>query len=181
MRSMLILGAVAAALAGVVVKNLPEKQASAETIAVDPQEIKSVRFEGKSLPLASLRAVVTTHAGEHVDDGKLETDRAALQATLVAQGYLAATVERPVITFDHGAFVAFPVKTGTLYHVRDVVVTGPSAKRAGVVTLVRGDEAAADTIARAHDHVVAVIGKPVDVKLHPDADAGVVDVELATH
>jgi outer membrane protein assembly factor BamA len=188
-RSIVFLGLAAIAAGAVIVRELPEHQAEADARPVQPQEIQSVQFEGRGLPLATLRAAVTTHVGDQVDDIKLERDRTSLQTTLIAQGYLAAEVEHPTITFDGGgAFVAYAIRTGALYHVRDVKVTtvakDVNIKDAGIVTLTKGDEAVAATIERARQHIIDVLASKshkhsVDVKLHTDPGAGVVDVELA--
>jgi outer membrane protein assembly factor BamA len=152
-----------------------------------PQEIHSVALDGRNLPLATLRQVVSTHVGDTVDSAQLERDRSALQATLVARGYLEAVVDAAKVTFDStgAAFVAFPIRTGTQFKLRTVRVTGPKANATDVVTLAPGEDASADNIERARQIIAAAVTRDgrkgdVVVQLHEDAGAGAVDVELET-
>ena len=190
-RALLVLFALAIGATYVVVAQLPEGSAQAETWlahreTVHPQQIESISIDGRGLPTAQLRAALTSHAGEQLDSTKLATDRAALQAALAARGYLAAEVEPAVVTYDAegGAFLTFSVRQGALFHLRNVTVTGPAARTAGVVTLSPGDIAESARIGRARQGVADAIAThakaSVETKLHVDAAAALVDVELAT-
>jgi outer membrane protein assembly factor BamA len=192
-RAILVLLALAVTAAYAVVAQLPEGSAQADSWletrkASRPQELQSIALDGRDLPTAQLREVLSSHVGEQLDYGKLDADRVALREALAARGYLAADVDAPVVTFGTGggAFVTFAVHPGALYHLRDVTVTGPAARAAGVVTIGAGEVAEADRIARARQgvaNVLATRGKTsgaVEAKLHVDAAAAAVDVELAT-
>ena len=97
-----------------------------------------------------------------------------------------AEVDPAVVTFADGggAFVTFAIRQGALFHLRDVRVTGPAARTAGVVTIATGEIAEAARISRARQGVADALanrGKAsVDAKLHVDSAAAMVDVELAT-
>ncbi len=187
MRSLLVLTALAGVAAYGVVRSLPEGEAAADVGRVArPQEIESVALEGRGLPVAALRAVVTTRTGDVLDRTKLDHDRDALEAALVARGYLDAKVQPAHVDLDAsgGALVTFAITQGPLFHVRSVELTGAGERDAGVVTLAEGEVARADHIAQAHDALadrLAARGKrrSVSVRLVPDHAAATVDVQLA--
>ena len=153
--------------------------------AVRPDEIASISIEGRGVPANTLRESLASKPGTLLDDALLAQDRETLRSALVAQGYLAATVAAPHITYDRrgAAFVSFAVTRGPLYHVRSVELAGATAKDAGIVTIVPGDPVEADHIARARQAVAARLaarGKHLDlaVQLHPDDATATVDVVL---
>ncbi len=155
--------------------------------AIPPQQIQSVAIDGRALPLAALRAVVSTEPGSTLDMAKLEKDRIALEAELAARGHLAAHVDPASVSYGPagGAFVTFQVTKGPVFKLRSVTVTGATARDAGVVTLTAGDDAIADRIERARLQLadsLAARGKSshVTVSVRPDQAAGVVDVELTS-
>jgi len=172
----------------VLVHELPEGQAAAEGHASRPQEIQSVAFDGADLPVAALRSVLTTRTGDLLDGDKLAADRASLQKTLVARGYLDARVDPAQVLFDEsgGAFVTFAVAPGAMFHVRDVHVVGAAERDTGIVTLAKGAVASADRVERARDALATrlrVRGKAaaVAVTLAPDTETASVDVVLAAN
>lgn len=193
MRAILVLFVLAVSAGYAVVAQLPEGSAQADTWLATgkttrPQELQSVALDGRDLPAAQLRGVLTSKVGDLLDRSKLDADRAALQGALAARGYLAAEVDPATVTYGAGggAYVTFAIRQGALYHLRDVTVTGPAARSAGVVTLGTGEIAEAARIARARQGVadaIAMRGKAtssVEAKLHVDPAAAAVDVELAT-
>ena len=187
-RSILVLCVCAAAAAAVLVHELPEGQVEAAGHASRPQEIQSVAFDGQDLPIASLRSVLTSRTGDLLDGDKLTADRASLQATLVARGYLDARVEPAQVLFDAsgGAFVTFAVTPGAMFHVRAVQVVGAAERDTGIVTLAKGAVASADRVERARDALATrlrVRGKAaaVAVTLEPDAETASVDVVLSAN
>lgn len=187
MRSLLVAAGLAAAAMWGVVHQLPEGEAEAEPQAVRPREVQSVSLDGgPRLPEAALRAVLETHAGEQLEQAKLDHDRAAMQDALAARGFLAASVGPAQVTFDEAgaAFVTFSVETGREFHVRSVAVTGATAKDAGVVTIAAGEVASATRIAEARDTLadrLAARGKrgDVTVQMTTDTAAAAVDVVLS--
>lgn len=193
MRSLLLFLALVAVGAWAVIRHLPESQAQAGASAivsgVRPQEIRSVSLDGRGLPLAALRDVLQSKAGQLVDLATLARDRAVLEETLVARGYLAAKVDEARVTFGAGGatFVTFPIETGPMFRIRNVTVTGARAQDAGVVTLGAGETADAARITQARQALEARLGvrsqrSLVLTRLVPDVAAGLVDVELtATH
>jgi len=187
-RSIVVLCLCAAVAAAVLVHELPEGEAQAEGHASRPQEIQSVAFDGSDLPIAALRSVLASRMGDLLDRDKLATDRAALQAMLVARGYLAARVESAQVLFDRsgGAFITFAVAPGAMFHVRDVHVVGAAERDTGIVTLAKGAVASADRVERARDALATrlrVRGKAsgVAVTLAPDTDTASVDVVLSAN
>jgi hypothetical protein len=174
--------------------HLPHGEARAESttslVASRPQQVQSVSIdtpvsarEARRLPLAELRALLTTKPGDQLDAFKLEADRRALEESLVARGYLAAQVSAPSVTFgkNGGAFVVFDVDRGPMYRVRSVKVTGPGANE--VITVSEGDEAIRTRVDGARQALVDAsrTKAPVDVVLHEDAATASLDVELVTH
>jgi len=160
---------------------------ASKPMAIPPQQIQSVSIDGRALPLAALRAVVSTEPGATLDMARLEKDRIALEAELAARGHLAAHVDPATVSYGAtgGAFVTFQVTKGPVFKLRSVTVTGASPRDAGVVTLTAGDDAIADRIERARQQLadsLAARGKPsqVTVSVRPDQAAGVVDVELTS-
>ncbi len=195
MRAILILVLLAVGAGYAVVAQLPEGSAQAESWlvahkATRPQEIQSIAIDGRGIASAQLRSALTSRAGDLLDARKLAADRDALQDALAASGYLAAEVDPAVVTFDEdgGAFVTFAVRQGALFHLRNVTVTGPAARVAGVVTIAAGEVAETARIASARETVAEAIARrgkarttaSVDAKVHVDSAAAAVDVELAT-
>jgi outer membrane protein assembly factor BamA len=186
-RSLLLLLVLAAAGVVIVVHQLPESAAQAEAITVArPQEVQSVSLDGRNLPLAALREVLTTKPGMLVDLDALARDRSLLEETLVARGYLAAHVDQARVTFGAGGatFVTFPIAQGPMFHIRNVSVNGASEHDAGVVTLGTGEPADASRLSLARQALQARLEvrsehSLVVTRLAPDLEAGVVDVELS--
>ena len=172
---------------GAVHELLPERQAVAKEALPRAQEVQSVSLDGRHLPVLSLRETLTTRVGDKLDNHRLERDRLALEAALVASGYLSAHGDAPVVAFGDGggAFVTFPVRQGQMFHLRSVTVTGTTARDAGVVTIGKGDEAVADRIERARLGIaerLSTHGKhTVTVRQQIDVATGAVDVELIAH
>jgi hemolysin activation/secretion protein len=190
-RSLLLFLALVVVGAWAVVRHLPESQAGAgaSVVGVRPQEIRSVSLDGRGLPLAALRDLLSTRAGDLVDLATLARDRAVLEEALVARGYLAAKVDDARVTFGAGGatFVTFPIETGPMFRIRNVTVSGARAQDAGVVTLGAGETADAARITQARQALEARLGvrsqrSLVLARLVPDVATGLVDVELsATH
>jgi len=184
-RPFLVATALVAASAWGLLRQLPEGEAQASPHASRPQEIESVSLDGERLPVAALRDVLATHAGDLVDSAKLEHDRSALQAALARRGYLRANVSPAQVTFDDdgGAFVTFAIDQGTEFHVRSVNVAGAPAKDAGVVTITAGEVASPVHIEEERQALatrLAARGKQatVTVQIATDDAAGAVDVTL---
>jgi outer membrane protein assembly factor BamA len=186
MRSIVVLCLCAAVAAGVLVYELPEGEAEAEGHASRPQEVESVALEGRDLPVAALRSVLTTRTGDQLSAEKLAADRTALETALVARGYLDAKVAVAQVMFDSsgGAFVTFAATPGPVFHVRDVRVVGAAERDTGIVTIARGEVVRADRLEQARDalatRLLARGAKPatVAVKLEHDALTSDVDVVL---
>lgn len=185
MRSVLALISVVVLGGGVAIRQVSMGAAEAEPVpSAHRQDIQSVSIDGRGLPMASLRAVLTSQPGESIDTAKLAHDRDALEAELEARGYLAANVRPAKITYGNGAYVTFAVEQGPLFKVRGVTVTGATEKDAGVVTIGTGEIASADRIRIARESLAErldVRGKQATVtaNVHPDTTAAVVDIELA--
>lgn len=169
-----------------VIRHLPDDAQAEPTREVRPQEIQSVSLDGRDLPLAALRELLATRAGNLIDLDLLERDRLALADALVARGYLAAQVATPRVTYGAGGavYVTFAITQGPLFRIRSVSVTGAAASDAGVVTLGGGEIADATRIALARQALEArlrVRGKHslVVAKLAPDTNAALVDVVLS--
>jgi outer membrane protein assembly factor BamA len=185
MRSIVVLCLCAAVAAGVLVHELPEGEAEAEGHASRPQEVESVALDGRDLPVAALRSVLTTRTGDQLSAEKLAADRTALETALVARGYLDAKVAVAQVMFDSsgGAFVTFAATPGPVFHVRDVRVIGAAERDTGIVTIARGEVVRADRLEQARDALATRLvarGKPatVAVKLEHDAVTSDVDVVL---
>ncbi len=188
MRSLLVFAALAALCGWVGVRFLPTTEArAARPSSVRAQEIQSVAIDGgRGLPLAALRAKLSTRPGLMIDAAALAQDRRVIESELTARGRLAAKAEPATVTFDRegGAFVTFTVTQGPMFKLRSVRVEGATDKDTGVVTLGPGDEASADRIERARQALgenLARRGKPgaVAVAVTPDLASGVVDVVFA--
>jgi len=185
MRSVLVASALVAAAAWGMLRQLPEGEAQASPHASRPREIESVAFDGDRLPVAALRDVLATHAGDVVNTATLEHDRAALRAALASRGYLRANVSPAQVTFDDdgGAFVTFAIDQGSEFHVRSVNVAGAPAKDAGVVTITAGEVASPVHIEEERQALatrLAARGKQatVTVQMATDDAASAVDVTL---
>ena len=160
---------------------------AAKSPALPAQQIQSVSIDGRALPLAALRSVLTTKPGAALDAGRLEKDRLALESELAALGHLAAHVDPAAVTYGSsgGVFVTFQVTKGPVFKLRAVTVIGASEREAGVVTLSAGDDAIAGRIERARQQLAESLsrrGKPseVTVATRTDLAAGVLDVELTS-
>jgi len=185
-RSIVVLTLCVAVLAVVFVRQLPENEADARSHASRPQEIESVALDGYALPIAELRAALSTRAGDLLDTAKLQADRTELREALVRRGYLSARVDPAQVLFDAdgGAFVTFAITQGPLFHVRNVEVVGATERDAGVVTIAKGEVVRTDRLENARDAMAERLvsrGKrsSVDVKLAPDEAAAAVDIVLA--
>lgn len=180
-RSYLLAAALVAASVWGVVRELPEGSAHAGPRVSRPREVESVALDGRGLPAAALRDVLTTHTGDQLDPAKLAHDRAAMQDALVARGYLAAQVGEPQVSFDDdgGAFVTFAVAQGSQFHVRAVGVEGAAVKDAGVVTLAAGEVVSAARVEQERQALVARLtarGKASSVVVQMASDGDAVDV-----
>jgi outer membrane protein assembly factor BamA len=187
MRSILVMTAVVVGGAWLVARYLPASEAVAQPPLVRSQEIQSVAIEGHTLPLAALRAVLTTRPGELLDAQRLEHDRGALEAELATRGYLSARVDPAIVTFGAagGAFVTFQIMQGPVFHFRKISVVGATEKETGVVTISPGEEANPSRIERARQQLAANLArrggkaKQVVVSTHSDAAQASVDLELS--
>jgi outer membrane protein assembly factor BamA len=186
-RSFVLLASLLVAIGWGVVQLVPH-DADADVVAhaVRPQQIESISIEGRGVPVAALRELLASKAGELLDDSLLARDRDALRDALVARGYLAAHVAAAHITYDTrgAAFVTFAITKGPLYRVRSVQLTGATEKDAGVVTIASGDPAESERISVARAAIAARLearGKHLGVTADVRADdaAAVVDVVLA--
>lgn len=183
-RSLVVATALLFAAGWGALRHLPTT-AQADVVHPAPsREVKSVAFDGRSLPLAMLRAAVSTRPGDQLDADKLAADREALIAALAARGYLAARVDPAhVVQTGAGAFVTFAVVPGPQYRVRSVAVVGASQRDAGVVTVAAGEIVEAHRIERARAALadrLAARGKPGDVEARVTRDPAqaAVDIEL---
>jgi outer membrane protein assembly factor BamA len=187
-RSIVVLCVCVAAAAGVVFHELPEGEAVAEPHASRPQEVQSVSLDGHDLPVTALRSVLATHTGDLLDSTKLATDRAALEAALIARGFLAARVQAAQVMFDSGggAYVTYQITPGAMFHVRDVRVVGAPERDTGIVTIARGEIVNTERIEQARDALatrLAARGRAasVAIKLESDVLTRSVDVVLVTN
>ena len=186
MRSFVVLTALVIAAAWLGIRHLPTTAEADVTLAARPREVRSIAFEGRALPTATLRAALQTRTGDVIEAAKLVRDREAMTAALAARGFLAAQVGPAHVVYGDGgaAFVTFAVETGEPFRVRAVTVTGAAQLDAGVVTLDAGEIVQADRIERARAALadrLAARGKPATVtaKLTLDRAAHLVDIELA--
>jgi outer membrane protein assembly factor BamA len=193
----MFLAAVVVAGTWMVARNLPHGEAYAGAVAAEivrTQEVQSVSIDTPSsprderrLPISELRSLLTTKAGELLDDTKLEADRKAIEAELLARGFLAAEVSTASVTFakNGGAYVVFDIARGPMFRVRSVTVTGPGLADADVVTLSVGDEAIRTRVERARQTLAEALSHRlpksiVEVRMIEDVATASVDVELAT-
>jgi outer membrane protein assembly factor BamA len=190
-RTFAILAVLAAAIAYVAIRHLPEEASAHPARPVPAQAsrdgfVRGIAFEGEMLPVAALRAQLSVRPGDALDREALFRDRAALETYLASSGYLAAKVEPAQVHVEVGGavYVTFAIAQGPRFHVRSVTVTGAAVKDAGVVTLGPGEIVSADRIARARDALVqrlAARGKriaEVVANVALDHDAAVADIEL---
>jgi hypothetical protein len=189
-RSLAFAIAVVIVAAWATLRYLPNTSANAEAAVGRPtarlQQVRSIALDGHRLPSARLREVLETHPGEQLDTARLARDRGAMERELAGLGYLAARVAPAIVTFDAAgaAYITFEVDQGKLFHLRNVIVTGPG-KDAAVVTLSAGDDAVGARIERARVALadgLARRGRPaaVELSVHTDLAAAAVDVVLAT-
>ena len=193
----MFLAAVVVAGTWMAARHLPQGEAHAGAVAIEAvrtQEVQSISIDTpksprdeRRLPIAELRSLISTKTGDLLDETKLEVDRKALQAALVARGFFAAQIARASVTFgkNGGAYIVFDVERGPMFRLRSVTVTGPGEVDAEVVTLSVGDDAigarierARQTLAEAHAHRAPK--STVEVRVHEDPATASVDVELAT-
>lgn len=193
----MFLAAVAVAGTWTVAKNLPHGEAYANAVAAEvvrTQEVQSVSIDTpnsprdeRRLPISELRSLLTTKSGQLLDDTKLEADRKAIEAELLARGFLAAEVSPASVTFakNGGAYVVFDIARGPMFRLRSVTVTGPGQADADVVTLSVGDEAIRARVERARQTLAEALShripkSSVEVRMIEDVETASVDVELAT-
>jgi outer membrane protein assembly factor BamA len=168
----------------------PVTTANAEAAVDRPiarlQEVRSVALDGRRVLSAQLRAVIDTRPGAQLDTDRLRRDREAMERALADLGYLGARVEPAKVTFDAAgaAYVTFAVDQGTMFHLRNIEVTG-AGKDATVVTLAAGDDALRSRIEHARAELADALarrGRPsaVELSIHTDVAAAAVDVVLAT-
>jgi hypothetical protein len=185
-----VITAVVLVAAWVTLQRLSRPEANGEAALNRPvarlQEVRSISLEGKKLPLARLRGVLTTRAGEPLDRAHLDRDRDAMERELGDLGYLAARVEPAVVSFDAAgaAYVTFEVDPGKLFHLRNVEITG-TGRDVVVVTLAAGDDAIRDRIEQARLAMADVLARrgkapAVELSVHTDLAAAAVDVVFAT-
>jgi outer membrane protein assembly factor BamA len=167
-------------------EHLPERHEP--EVSLTGEGIQSVAIDGRGLPMSSLRELLSTHTGEQVDGAKLAHDREALEQELVDRGYYAAHVNDAQVSYNAGggAFVTFRIEQGPQFRVRSVIVTGATAKDAGVLALEAGEIASADRIAMARATLSDRLesrGKRVSVttNVREDDAAAVVDIELVAN
>jgi outer membrane protein assembly factor BamA len=184
-RVLLLCFVIAVGAAWAVIRHMPGTDAQGQSFPdVRPQEIRSVAFDGRDLPLAELRDTVSTRVGQAIDLAALSRDRAAVEDALVARGFLTAHVAEPRVTFGlSGAFVTFAITQGPQFRIRKVAIKGVSPVDAGVVALGSGEIADAARIAlvrQALEQRLHARGKRslVVATLAPDEGAAVVDIEL---
>jgi outer membrane protein assembly factor BamA len=187
-RVLLPLIAVVALGGWVGIRQLPDgERVAATSSTVRRQEIASIALDGKGLPLASLRDVLTSRAGDLIDLGALARDRSALSDVLVARGYLRARVGDPRVTFgaDGAAYVTFPIDQGAQYRIGRVTVAGASADAAGVLSISEGDLADGTHIALARHALeerlrvrAGAASVTVDATLSIDDARRIADVQL---
>lgn len=185
-RVVLALLAVIALGGWVGIRQLPDGE-SAAPASVRRQEVASVSLDGTRLPLAALREILTTRAGDLIDLDAIARDRLALTQALVARGYLRARVGEPRVTFDAAgaAYITFAIEQGALFRIGRVDVTGAEPGAAGVVTIGEGDLADSHHIAlaqRALEERLRVrsraVAKRVRTELAIDDARGVADLRL---
>lgn len=178
--------AVVIAAGWVGIRHLPRTAEADAARATRPQVVESVALDGRGLPaVGALREAVATRIGAALDADQLARDRAALEAALIARGYLAAHVAPAKVSHDEdgGAFITFAIEQGPQFRVRSVKVAGASQAQAGVVTLGAGEVVMSDRIERARSALadrLAARGtrREVTANVMPDLAAGVVDIEL---
>lgn len=187
----MFIAAVVVAGTWMVAKHLPHGEAHAEAVEkqVRTQEVQSVSIDTPSsprderrLPISELRSLLSTKPGAMLDAEALEADRRALQANLVARGFLAATVAPATVTFakNGGAYVVFDVNRGPMYRLRSITVTGLRPADADVVTLSSGDDAVQSRIERTRQTLAEAANAAIEVKLREDPASASLDVELTT-
>ena len=188
----MFLAAVVVAGTGLAARYVHHGEAHADAVSkrVRTQEVQSISIDTptaprheRRLPIAELRQLLGTKTGDLLDEQTLVTDRKALEANLIARGYLAAKVSDAQVTFSKtgGAYVVFDVERGPMYRFGSITVTGPGAKAADVVTISSGDDAIHSRIDRAQQTLADATKLSVDVVLHEDEKTGSLDVVLVTH
>ena len=182
--------AVAVLAAWAMLRHGPTLTTNAEAAVNRPvarlQEVRSVSLDGRRLLSAQLREVLETRPGQQLDPDRLKRDRDAMERALADLGYLAARVEPAVVSFDRAgaAYVTFEIDQGSMFHLRNVKVTG-AGKDVTVVTLAAGDAAIRDRIERARQGLVDGLTRrgraaQVELSVHTDLAAATVDVTFAT-
>lgn len=184
MRSFVLLTALVITGVWLGIRHLPTPAAADVVRPAPSREVQGIAFDGRALPLATLRAALMTKPGDVLDEGRLARDRDALLAALAGRGFLGAQVgPARVVQTSAGAFVTFAIEPGPEFRVRTVKVTGASPLEAGVVTLAAGEIVDAHRIESAREALsdrLAARGKRRGILVHvaQDLGAGVVDIEL---
>lgn len=179
--------AMAAASLALAIRHFPVEAEADPARPGHAQEVRSISFDGRSLPTASLRTLLSTHVGERIDMAKLAHDRDVLERALVARGFYAAHVGDAQVVYDAdgAAFVTFSIMQGPQFRVRSVTVTGATAEETGIVTLTKGEVIVAERVDQVRvalaERLAARAGRETEVvaTVRPDVAAGVVDVTLA--
>jgi len=199
MRSLLLVAAALAALVAggwYVVEWMPHEGVAAASVTatpaqVHPQQIRSIRLDGDRLPLTILGATLSAKVGDTLDQATLDADRQTLRDTLIGRGFWAAEVGAPEITFggDGGAYVAYRIDPGAVFHVRSVTVAPPSVRGAdgaldAAVTLSPGDDVSPQRLSRNAELITSYLarhghpGAQVSIETTTDRDARAVDVKF---
>jgi hypothetical protein len=146
----------------------PTAYAQPATTVQPGERLAGVSFGGDHLPLARLRDAIAARAGDLVSTIDLAGDRDALRTTLVAAGYLDATVDPAALTHtDAGAFAWFAVHPGRLYRIGRIHIVNPQPGRTPIVTVATGDDARAASLADAQA-----------IRVTPDRVTATVDVDV---
>jgi hypothetical protein len=113
--------------------------------------VRCIRFVGDVDP-AAVRGALHTKVGAPVDAGDVAADRALIEATLVLDGHLDASV-----TADGGIDVTFHVAAGPVYRLGAVRVIGDAARRypalADELTIAAGGDVSVRAIERTQERL----------------------------
>jgi Surface antigen variable number repeat len=142
--------------------------------------VRSIRFVGDLDPLAA-RGAMRTRVGAAVDAGDLAADRAVIEARLVVDGHLDASVQT-----EGDVDVVFRVGAGPVYRLGAVRLVGNLVKKypamGDELTVAAGDEFSARAIERTQERLATwltvhgVSRVQVTHELAIDRDAKRVDV-----
>ena len=141
MRAFFVMAVMAAATLALAIRHFPVEAESDPARPGHAQEVRSIAFDGRSLPTAALRGLLSTRVGQRIDMAVLARDCVVLEDALVAHGFYAAHVGDAQVVFDAdgAAFVTFPIMQGPQFRVRSVTVTGAAIEDTGIVTLTQGE------------------------------------------